>query len=169
MIYKIYLRSHAENEQGRIIERVEPTSNPVEAEAAYRRFLRRDDLIGQPVAAVLSRDRKSLYFSRFDLDEQRIHPDAPLDMTATSDKTVAAAGWHPAEFVLPDNPDRNDFLLARNALGLTQKQLAAALGYSAQSRIAEIENGSRNAGPAVLKLLRAYLAGYRPDDWPSSI
>ena len=168
MIYRVYLRSHAENEQGRILERVEPTSNPVVAEDAYRRFLRRDDLIGQPVAAVLSSDRSSIYFSRFDRDEQRIHPDAPLDMSATTDKTHEATKWRPAEFSLPDNPGPDDYRSARKILGLNQTQMAVALGYSAQSRIAEIENGTSRADAGKIKLLRAYLAGYRPEDWPAS-
>lgn len=166
MIYRVYLRSHAENEQGRILERVEPTSNPTVAEDAYRRFLRRDDLIGQPVAAVLSRDRSSIYFSRFDLDEQRIHPDAPLDMMATTDRTSEAASWQPSVFVLPTKPGPDDFTAARNALGLTQEQMADALGYSNRVRVTEIENGNSRPDAGKLKLLRAYLSGYRPDDWP---
>lgn len=167
MIYKIYLRSHAENEQGRIIERIEPTSNPIEAEAAYRRYLSRDDLIGRPVAAVLSRDWKAIYFSRFDRDGQRIHPDAPLDMMATEDKTRQAAKWQPAEFILPATPGPDDIKQARQTLGLTQAQMAEALGYSSQVRVAEIENGTRSADAGKIKLLRAYLSGYSPDDWPT--
>ena len=55
---------------------------------------------------------------------------------------------------------------AREALGLTQAQIAPLLGYGSQSRIAEIEGGKKRAGPAVIRLLRAYLDGYRPSDWP---
>lgn len=55
---------------------------------------------------------------------------------------------------------------ARHQLGLTQAQLAPLLGYANQVRIAEIENGTRQPGAAVQLLLRAYLAGYRPPDWP---
>ena len=59
-----------------------------------------------------------------------------------------------------------DFTAARKQLGLTQAGLAAVLGYSGQSRIAEIETGKRNPGPAVVRLMAAYAEGYRPHDWP---
>jgi hypothetical protein len=42
------------------------------------------------------------------------------------------------------------------------------LGHSSKSRIAELEAGTRKPGAAVIRLLRAYLAGYRPPDWPSA-
>ena len=57
---------------------------------------------------------------------------------------------------------------ARKALGLTQAQLAAVMGYGGRVRVAEIEGGRRALGPAAERLLRAYLAGYRPPDWPAA-
>lgn len=60
----------------------------------------------------------------------------------------------------------DDIRRARGALGLTQAQLAAVMGYSGKSRIAELEAGTRSPGPAAIRLLRAYGAGYRPPDWP---
>lgn len=57
---------------------------------------------------------------------------------------------------------------AINRLGLTQAQLAPLLGYGAASRVSEIANGKRTPGASVVRLLRAYLDGYRPDDWPVS-
>lgn len=164
-MYKIYLRSHAHDEQGRILERIEPTNDLIVAEAAYRRLLNRADLIGEPVAAVLSSDRKSIYFSRFDR-EPRIHPDAPLDLLIDYDGTTEAAQWAPPAFILPDTPQPSDIAAAREHLGLTQKQLAPLLGYSDTPRISEIETGTRNPSGAVVLLLRAYLSGYRPTDWP---
>jgi len=59
-----------------------------------------------------------------------------------------------------------EFKQARQSLGLTQTQAAPLLGYGNATRISEIENGQRNAGAAVVQLLRAYLDGYRPPDWP---
>ena len=59
-----------------------------------------------------------------------------------------------------------EFKQARQSLGLTQTQAAPLLGYGSATRISEIENGQRNAGAAVVQLLRAYLDGYRPNDWP---
>lgn len=56
---------------------------------------------------------------------------------------------------------------ARQSLGLSQIDAARLLGYGSQSRISEIESGQRNASESVLRLLAAYVAGYRPDDWPS--
>lgn len=164
-MYRIYLRSHAADEQGRILERVEPTDNPIVAEAAYRRLLSRDDLIGEPVAAVLSLDNVSIYFSRFDR-EPRIHPDAPLNLHIDYDGTEDAAQWAPPAFILPDTPQPSDIAAAREYLGLTQKQMTPLLGYSDTPRISEIETGARNPSGAVVLLLRAYLAGYRPMDWP---
>lgn len=55
---------------------------------------------------------------------------------------------------------------ARSKLGLTQSQMAKLLGYGAVARVSEIENGSRDPGISVVRLLQAYLEGYRPDDWP---
>jgi len=59
-----------------------------------------------------------------------------------------------------------DFRAARLKLCLTQAQLARVLGYSAKPRVSEIERGATQPGPAVLRLLQAYLDGYRPQDWP---
>jgi DNA-binding transcriptional regulator YiaG len=57
---------------------------------------------------------------------------------------------------------------ARLSLGLTPEQAAPLLGYGARSRISEIETGARNPSAAAARLLRAYLDGYRPSDWPTS-
>lgn len=56
---------------------------------------------------------------------------------------------------------------ARQSLGLSQVDAARLLGYGSKSRISEIENGHRNASKSGLRLLAAYVAGYRPDDWPA--
>jgi transcriptional regulator with XRE-family HTH domain len=55
---------------------------------------------------------------------------------------------------------------ARLRLGLTQAQLAPLLGYSDVARVSELERGVRQPNGAVLCLLRAYLDGYRPENWP---
>jgi len=59
-----------------------------------------------------------------------------------------------------------DIRTQRTKLGLTQAQMAKLLGYGAVARISEIENGTREPSVSVLRLLAAYTAGYRPDDWP---
>jgi len=59
------------------------------------------------------------------------------------------------------------FREARNTLGLTQSQAAAMLGYGSDARISEIERGKREPGASVVRLLSAYLDGYRPNDWPN--
>lgn len=56
---------------------------------------------------------------------------------------------------------------ARSDLGLTQAQLAAVLGYAHKIRISELERGVAMPGASAVLLLRAYLAGYRPLDWPT--
>lgn len=55
---------------------------------------------------------------------------------------------------------------ARLMLGLNQSQMARVLGYGAQTRISEIEMGDRTPSESVVRLIAAYLAGYRPSDWP---
>ena len=60
----------------------------------------------------------------------------------------------------------SEFKAARLQLwGRDQDAAARLLGYGSGTRISEIENGKRNAGAAVVCLLRAYLDGYRPADW----
>jgi len=61
----------------------------------------------------------------------------------------------------------DEILAARKTLSLTQGQLAPLLGYALKDRVSELERGVRKPGAAVALLLRAYLAGYRPQDWPS--
>lgn len=55
---------------------------------------------------------------------------------------------------------------ARIDLGLTQSQMATLLGYGSVARVSEIENGARDPGVSVVRLLRAYIDGYRSEDWP---
>lgn len=57
---------------------------------------------------------------------------------------------------------------ARTTLGLTGAQMGAVLGYGegARMRVSELERGVRQPSESVVRLLRAYLDGYRPDDWP---
>lgn len=62
----------------------------------------------------------------------------------------------------------DEFKQARQTLGLTQSALAAALGYGATIRVSEIERGIRAPSESVMRLLRAYLDGYRPTDWPGA-
>lgn len=61
-----------------------------------------------------------------------------------------------------------EFKQARQSLGLSGRDLAPLLGYSRAASIYDIEAGRQVPGAAVLLLLRAYLDGYRPADWPKS-
>lgn len=59
---------------------------------------------------------------------------------------------------------------ARQSLGLTQAQLAALLDTDPQT-VRRMEQRAdaktfRSPAPRMLRLLRAYLDGYRPADWP---
>ena len=65
-MYKIYLKRKTQH--GSEVDPASRTTtpNPEAAEAAYRALLRRDDLAGQPVAAVLSLDNRHLMYHRFD-------------------------------------------------------------------------------------------------------
>lgn len=55
---------------------------------------------------------------------------------------------------------------ARQKLGLTQAGLARVLGYSTPRKVSDIETGQKKPSASVVRLLRAFLDGYRPDDWP---
>jgi len=56
---------------------------------------------------------------------------------------------------------------ARKQLGLTQTQLAEVMGLTGKTYISKIENNTQPLGEVSIRLLKAYLAGYRPEDWPS--
>lgn len=59
---------------------------------------------------------------------------------------------------------------ARQKLGLTLEQMGMMLGYDGphvRSQMHKIEIGERPLMPCQARLLVAYLAGYRPKDWPA--
>ena len=60
---------------------------------------------------------------------------------------------------------------ARQSLRLTQSQLAAMLDTDPRAvRAMESDPSTskhRTPAPRMVRLLRAYLEGYRPDDWPA--
>lgn len=58
------------------------------------------------------------------------------------------------------------------ALGLTQGQLASMLDLKGARGLRSLlaEPGAkthREPAPRVVRLIKAYLGGYRPDDWPA--
>jgi transcriptional regulator with XRE-family HTH domain len=59
-----------------------------------------------------------------------------------------------------------EFRAAREAMGLTAQQAADVMGYGSRQRIYEIEAGRKGLSQASARLMRAYLDGYRPSDWP---
>jgi len=57
---------------------------------------------------------------------------------------------------------------ARRTLGLTAKQMAAMLDITPEW-LFSIESSAPSGSPPGarhVRLMKAYLAGYRPDDWP---
>jgi transcriptional regulator with XRE-family HTH domain len=61
---------------------------------------------------------------------------------------------------------------ARHTLGLTLDQMATMLGFVGEQRrqmMWKLENGIREIRAPQRRLLEAYLAGYRPADWPASV
>ena len=60
---------------------------------------------------------------------------------------------------------------ARRRLGLTTSQMAAMLDISDAQTIRRMEQSEtastfRTPAPRMVRLIRAYLDGYRPADWP---
>tara|TARA_Y100001951_G_scaffold103247_1_gene111657 strand:+ start:4060 stop:4221 length:162 start_codon:yes stop_codon:yes gene_type:complete len=53
-------------------------------------------------------------------------------------------------------------------LRLTQKQLATVMGLRGPAAISEWERGVRQPDGRSVRLIRAYLDGYRPVDWPTA-
>jgi transcriptional regulator with XRE-family HTH domain len=63
-----------------------------------------------------------------------------------------------------------DLARARRVLGLTLDEMARMLGYTgeqARSQVHHMETGRREIRDAQRRLVEAYLAGYRPPDWPT--
>lgn len=59
---------------------------------------------------------------------------------------------------------------ARERLGLTLEQMATVLGYQEVQRRqmqCDLETGRRDIREPQRRLVEAYLAGYRPADWPA--
>ena len=55
---------------------------------------------------------------------------------------------------------------ARRTLGLTAKQMAALMGMTVEG-VYRVESATGRKPPVrYVRLMKAYLAGYRPDDWP---
>jgi len=55
---------------------------------------------------------------------------------------------------------------ARKVLALTQGQLAAVMGLRGPAAVSEWERGVYSPDGRSVRLLIAYLEGYRPTDWP---
>ena len=57
---------------------------------------------------------------------------------------------------------------ALDQLGLrTQIAAAKALRFSRQASISDMLTGRKPVSPQTAELVRAYLSGYRPADWPA--
>lgn len=62
-----------------------------------------------------------------------------------------------------------DLKAARHTLGLSLTQMARLLGYCGThgaQQVRKMESGGRAIREAQALLVRAYLDGYRPQDWP---
>lgn len=61
-----------------------------------------------------------------------------------------------------------EFKQARLKLGLDRGQMGYMLGYTGahcNDSVFKMEKGTKPIHPNVVRLMRAYLAGYRPPDW----
>lgn len=66
-----------------------------------------------------------------------------------------------------------EILVARQTLGLTRTQLAFLLDLNSQQDVQRMEmpiTASTHRAPPVraVRLIKAYLSGYRPADWPTT-
>lgn len=60
---------------------------------------------------------------------------------------------------------------ARERLGLTLEQMATVLGYEGVQRRQmqyDLETGRKRIREPQRRLVEAYLAGYKPPDWPAN-
>jgi len=55
---------------------------------------------------------------------------------------------------------------ARKQLGLTQAEFAVVVGYPSKTYVSDVEAERYQVSRPVEKLVRIYLSGYRPADWP---
>ena len=69
--------------------------------------------------------------------------------------------------------DYRDIKLARQALGLSLSEMAEMLDTDPTTtrrlEMAPHNSTARQPAPRMLRLIEAYLAGYRPPDWPIDI
>lgn len=67
----------------------------------------------------------------------------------------------------------DEFREAQHKLGLSDKQLAAVLGFANAVQVRRLKvrqadlASARPVSATVARLMRAYLDGYRPADWPA--
>lgn len=123
--FKVDLR-WADGGRNRLTDQTK-TPDATVALAAFRALLRREDLIGQEVAARFVVANRSLYYSNFSkgIGLGRIHPDAPIIADATEAEANTLAAWRPP---VGDFAVGGDFASTRDALLLAQ--LYEALSYS---------------------------------------
>ena len=65
----------------------------------------------------------------------------------------------------------SDLREVRRKLGLTLEAMATMLGYQGSQRRQmqyDLETGRRKIREPQRRLVKAYLSGYRPDDWPAT-
>lgn len=124
--YKVDLRWD-DGGQNRLTDQTKTPEAEV-ALAAYRALLRREDLVGQSVAARFVVAGRSLYFSNFSkpIGMGRIHPDAPLIADVGREEAEELAKWRPA--VGGTGGAAGNFCSSRDALLIAK--LYEALSYS---------------------------------------
>lgn len=90
--YKVDVRS----EDARLTNRT-VTEDPAVALVAFRRLLATPDFWGKPLAVRLVVGGRSLYYSKCDkpLGAGRIHPAAPISLTASREEADAVQFWKP--------------------------------------------------------------------------
>lgn len=91
----------------------------------------------------------------------RVDPD-------TTQTVILAKGREAMDSISGAGMTPSDIREARRKLGLTQNQLAAVMGVGTRGKqtVSEWERGERQPDGQSVRLIQAYLAGHRPDDWP---
>lgn len=109
-------------------------------------------------------------------------PDAPINALETASNDMIQKRENPMKNhiitlkkPIPPSPNHlsaEDLFNARRSFGLSLSEMGRMLGLKDSPYLRDhmfaLENGKKKISPMMARLIKAYLAGYRPSDWPSA-